>query len=98
MFTALGILSDDEDINRVWENIKENMKTSAKGSLGLHELKKQNTWFDKECLGFLYKRKQAKLHWVQDPRQRNVDNLNNVRREASRHCRSRKERHILNLK
>ena len=39
MFTALGILRDDEDINTVWENIKENIKTLAKGSLGLHELK-----------------------------------------------------------
>jgi len=32
-------LSDDEDINRAWENIKENIKTSAKESLGPHELK-----------------------------------------------------------
>jgi len=38
-FAALGNLRDNEDINRVWENIKENIKTSAKGSLGLHELK-----------------------------------------------------------
>jgi hypothetical protein len=29
-FAALGNLSDDEDINRDWENIKENIKTSAK--------------------------------------------------------------------
>jgi hypothetical protein len=34
-FTALDNLSDNEDINRAWENIKENIKTSAKGSLGL---------------------------------------------------------------
>ena len=35
-------------------------------------------------------RKQAKLQCVQDPSQRNVDNLNNVRREASRHFRNKK--------
>jgi len=45
-------LSDSEDINRAWENIKENMKTSAKESLGLHELKQHKAWFDEECLGF----------------------------------------------
>ena len=28
---------------------------------------------------------QAKLQWVQDPSQRKVDNLNNLRLEASRH-------------
>ena len=37
---ALGNLSDDEDINRSWKNIKENFKTSAKESLGLQDLKK----------------------------------------------------------
>ena len=38
-FTALENLSDGEDINRAWENIKETIKTSAKQRLGLHELK-----------------------------------------------------------
>jgi hypothetical protein len=31
-FAALENLSDDEDINRAWESIKENIKTSANGS------------------------------------------------------------------
>jgi len=47
-FAALENLSDDEDINRAWENIKENIKTSAKDSLGLHKLKKHKPWFDEE--------------------------------------------------
>jgi len=33
---ALENLSDDEDINMAWENIKEDIKTSAKDSLDLH--------------------------------------------------------------
>jgi hypothetical protein len=36
-FAALENVSDDEDINRAWESIKENIKTSARESLGLHE-------------------------------------------------------------
>ena len=84
-FVALGHISDDGDVNRSWENIKENIKTSSKESLCPHELKQHKPWFDEECLHFLYERKQAKLQWVQDPSQRNVDNVNNVRREASRH-------------
>ena len=39
-------------------------------------------------------RKQAKFQWVQDPSQRNVDNLNNVRREASRHFRNKKKAYL----
>jgi len=41
-FTALENLGDDEDINRAWENVKENIKTSAKESLCLQELKQHN--------------------------------------------------------
>ena len=47
-FAALENLSDNEYINRVWENIK----TSAKESLGLREFKQHKPWFDEECLRF----------------------------------------------
>ena len=66
-FAALENLNVDEDVNRVWENIKENIKTAAKESLGLHEWKQHKPWFDKECVDFLDQRKQAKLQWIQDP-------------------------------
>ena len=90
-YAALGNISDDGDINRVRENIKENIKTSAKVCLGLHELKQHKPWFDEECLYFWDERKQTKLQWIQDPSQRNIDNLNNVRCEASRHFRNKKK-------
>ena len=91
-FVALENLSDNESILRAWENIKENIKTSAKDSLGLHELQQHKPWFDEECLRSSDQRKQTKMHWLQDPSQSSVDNLNNVRLEASRHF--RKKRHI----
>ena len=87
-------LNVDEDVNRVWENIKENIKISAKESLGLHEWKQLKPWFDKECVDFLDQRKQAKMQWIQDPRQSNVDNLNNIRRDASRHFRYKKKAYL----
>ena len=82
-------LNVDEDVNRVWENIKENIKTSAKESLGLHEWKQHKPQFDKECVYFLNQRKQAKMQWIQDPSRSNVDDLNNIRRDASRHFRKK---------
>jgi benzoyl-CoA reductase/2-hydroxyglutaryl-CoA dehydratase subunit BcrC/BadD/HgdB len=51
-FAPLENLSDDEDINMAWENIKENLKTLAKESQGVQELKQQKPWFDEECLVF----------------------------------------------
>ena len=38
-FAALENVSEYEDINRAWENIKENIKTSATESIGMHEMK-----------------------------------------------------------
>jgi hypothetical protein len=68
-FAALENASDDKDINRAWESIKENIKTSDKESLGLHEMNQHKPWFDEECLGMLDQRKQAKMQWIQDPSQ-----------------------------
>jgi len=34
------------NINRSWENIKENITTSAKESLSLYELMQHKPWFD----------------------------------------------------
>ena len=34
------------------------------------------------------------MHWLQDPNQSNVDNLNNLRREASRHFRNKKKEYL----
>ena len=60
-FAALEDISEDEDINRGWESIKENIKTSATESLGMHEMKQHKPWFHEECLGILDQMKQAKM-------------------------------------
>ena len=51
-------------------------------------------WFDEECLGFLDQRKEDKTQWLQDPSQSGVDNLNNVRHEASRHFTNKKKEYL----
>ena len=38
--------------------------------------------------------KQAKRQWIHDPSQSNVDNLNNVRRDATRHFRNKKKTYM----
>jgi hypothetical protein len=48
-----------------------------------------------ECIReLLYQRKEAKLQWLQDPSKINVDNLNIVRRESSRHFRTREREYL----
>ena len=51
--------NDIEKINRSWENIRENIKSSAKESLGLYEWKQHKPWLDEEC--FLFQIKGCRL-------------------------------------
>ena len=43
---------------------------------------------------YLDQRKHIKLLWLKDPNQSNVDNLNNVRREAIRQFRYKKKEYL----
>jgi hypothetical protein len=81
-FTALENLGTEVNINRVWETVRENIKISAKESLGYYELKKHKPWLDKGCPKLYHQRKQAKLQWLQDPRKINRDNLQDVKPAA----------------
>jgi hypothetical protein len=78
-------------INRAWEMLRENIHISAKASLGHYELKQHKPWFDKQCSELLDIRKQAKLHWLQNPSQMNGDNMDNARCKASRTSCPKKE-------
>jgi hypothetical protein len=93
-FAALEDLDDEVNINSALETIREIIKISAKESLGYFELKKHKPWFDEGCSKLLDERKQAKLQWLQDPSEINGDNLNNVRREASRYFRNKKREYL----
>jgi DNA repair ATPase RecN len=46
---ALKNLEDNGDINMAWDNIKENINTSAQESLSYCESKHHKPWFDKDC-------------------------------------------------
>jgi hypothetical protein len=88
---ALENLDTEVDINRAWETFRENIKISAKENLGYCELKKHKPWFDKGCSELLDQRKQAKFQWLRNPSEIDGDNMSNVRRDASRHFRNKKE-------
>jgi hypothetical protein len=60
----------------------------------VHELKQHNPWFDEECLGFLDQKKQAEMQWIQNPSENNVDNLNNIRHDASRHFKNKMKAYL----
>jgi hypothetical protein len=87
---------DNVDINRALENIRENIKISAKESLGHYELQQHKPLFDDECSKLIDRRKKDKLQWLQKPSQVNGDNMDNIRREASRTFRTKKREYLKN--
>jgi hypothetical protein len=91
MLYILENCDDNIYMNRAWENIRENIKISAKDSLGHYELQQHKPWFYDERSKLIDIRKQAKLQWPQNPSQVNGDNMDNARREASRTFRNKKK-------
>jgi hypothetical protein len=43
---------DDVDLSRAWKTIRENIKISAKGSLGYREPMQHKPWFDKNVQNY----------------------------------------------
>jgi hypothetical protein len=93
-FAALRDLEAQVEVNSAWETIRENIKISAKESLGYFEMKKHKLWFNGQCSKLLDQMKEPKLQWLQDQSEINVDNLNNVRRETSRHFKNKKREYL----
>jgi hypothetical protein len=93
-FAALEDLYTEVQINSGWETIRENINISAKNNVGYFKLKKHKPWYDERCSKLLDQRKEAKLHWFHDPSEINGDNLNNVRRKASRHFRNKQREYL----
>jgi hypothetical protein len=52
-------LDTELDVNKAWETITENIKISAKESLGYYELKKNKPWFDEGCSKLLDQRNKS---------------------------------------
>jgi hypothetical protein len=47
---ALEDLDAEVELNNAWEIIRENIKISAKESLGYCEMTKHKPWFDQACI------------------------------------------------
>jgi hypothetical protein len=92
-FAALESLDDSFDNNNAWENIRKNIKTSAKDNLGYQKLKHNKPWFD-ECSKLIDQGKQATLQLLQNPIQINGDNLQNLRCETSKTFRNKKREYL----
>jgi alpha/beta superfamily hydrolase len=73
------------DIITAWETIRENIKSSAKESLGYYEMQQHKPWFDEGCSKLLDQRKQAEMQRLQNVSRINGDNLNYVTHKAIRH-------------
>jgi hypothetical protein len=89
-FAALEYLNNREYINRVWENIEYNVKTSAKKDLSICECEQHKLCFEGSSR-ILDQRKQAKMQWLWNLHQSNFDYLNSVRRKTNRYVRENTE-------
>jgi hypothetical protein len=64
-FEAMEVFDAKVEINSAWQTTGENIKMSAKESLGYYELKKHKSTFEEGCSKLLDQRKQEKLQRLQ---------------------------------
>ncbi|PNF18769.1 hypothetical protein B7P43_G03336, partial [Cryptotermes secundus] len=83
-FAALKNVEAEVDINRTWETIREYIKISAKETRGYYELKTHKPRFNKRFSQLLYIKGRSQTAVVTGSKGHKWDNLNNIRREASR--------------
>jgi hypothetical protein len=83
------------NINKTWETIREDIRFSARKSLGYYELKQHKPWFDEGCSELLDQWKQGKLQWLQDQNQ--INGYDNVKHEASRNIRNKKREYLKDI-
>jgi hypothetical protein len=76
---ALENFDESSDINRGWESIRENIKTSAIENLGYHRLKHKKPCFQDKCSKLIDQHKYAKLNCLQNPSQINGDKVQNLK-------------------
>ena len=81
--------------NGMWPNVVETVRSYTGFGAVIYDDMIQVTIRSIKLMGcssvFVSSVVRAKMQWVQDPSERNVDNLNNVRHVGSRHSRNKKE-------
>ena len=65
-FCALETL-EISSVDDTWVKIRDGIKASAEYKVGILETHSNKLWFEQECSELGNKRKQAKLHWLQNP-------------------------------
>jgi hypothetical protein len=75
-------------------NYYKNIKISAKQSLGYYAVKKRKPWLAEGCSKLSYQRKAAKFQWLQDPRELDGNNPNNVSRKGSKYFRNKRRKYL----
>jgi hypothetical protein len=81
-------------INGAWDTIREDIKISAEENLGYYKLKQHKQCFEEICSALLDNKKQARAQWLQDLRQINGDNMNNLGHQVIGNFRNQRRKYL----
>ena len=82
------------DVNKMWEAIRDTVKSAAKERVGEKKRQKNKPWFDDECLKLHDERKQARQRWLGNKNEANTNNYKNAKRNATRGFRNKKREYL----
>jgi len=81
----------NNEIYKMWEAIRETIKSAAKERVGEKKQHKSKPWFHEECLKLHEEGKEARQRWLSNKREANTYHYSNAKQNATRGFRNKNE-------
>lgn len=91
--TALGSITDQNNVDALWEVIKNSVTRSIETTVGKRTSTKKKNWFDDECERVLELRNQTRQRMLRDPNEQNTQKYRESRRKARQTVKAKKRAH-----
>ncbi|KYN34991.1 hypothetical protein ALC56_10679, partial [Trachymyrmex septentrionalis] len=86
--------SDDNTVDKHWENVRDAIVKSAEATIGFCNRNKNKPWFDEECVKIIKVRNAARITWLTQNTDKTRDRFFNIRQEAHNMFKVKKRQYL----
>ncbi|XP_018337473.1 PREDICTED: uncharacterized protein LOC108745675 [Trachymyrmex septentrionalis] len=86
--------SDDNTVDKHWENVRDAIVKSAEATVGFCKRNKNKPWFDEECVKIVKVRNEARITWLAQNTKETRDQFLKIRQEAHNMFKIKKRQYL----
>jgi len=84
-----------QDINKMWNNVKETIIAAGEETMGTTIIQKKNVeWFDEECREKIAKKNEARRRMLQKETRGSYEKYKELQKDAKKVCKKKKKEHL----